>query len=342
MKWRAFACLAALLLGGSSAARAQESGPQPKLFIAYPGKNWTVEIDSPGFIVQTQERKADGREYLLARNPGTEIILSVTLEQARGGAGAKTCPGYLQKRVSSLPPQLSPVDVHALELGDMAVIEYLVPSAQGISVQQKNVVACLARDDVYADIHLSKVKFQPSDESLFTDILNRVHTGDYLAVPADRASSVALSSGASSSEYFQEGSRHFIDHDYSGAIAPYQAALDLEKAHPRLSKNLWRVLVDNLGMAYGISGDLDHSEETYTYGISKDPDYPGFYYSMACVWAERNNLDNAMDYLQKAFARKANEIPGETMPDPRQDDSFQRFMSNERFRKFVDSLYSQN
>jgi hypothetical protein len=65
-------------------------------------------------------------------------------------------------------------------------------------------------------------------------------------------------------------------------------------------------------------------------------------YGMACVWAERNNMDKAMDNLQKAFALKANVIHGESIPDPRHDDSFQRFMSNARFRKFVDSLYSAN
>jgi hypothetical protein len=67
-----------------------------------------------------------------------------------------------------------------------------------------------------------------------------------------------------------------------------------------------------------------------------------FYYNLACVNAERNDMDKTIDYLKKAFALKANAIPGEGMPDPRQDDSFQRFMSNDHFRKFVDSLYSSN
>jgi hypothetical protein len=67
-----------------------------------------------------------------------------------------------------------------------------------------------------------------------------------------------------------------------------------------------------------------------------------FYYNLACVNAERNDMDKTIDYLKKAFALKANAISGEGMPDPRQDDSFQRFMSNDRFRKFVDSLYSSN
>ena len=91
-------------------------------------------------------------------------------------------------------------------------------------------------------------------------------------------------------------------------------------------------------MAYGITNDLNRAEETFNYGVSKDPNYPMFYYNLACVYAERNDMTKTMDYLRKAFALKANAIPGEGMPDPRQDDSFQRFMSNDTFRKFADSL----
>ena len=57
-----------------------------------------------------------------------------------------------------------------------------------------------------------------------------------------------------------------------------------------------------------------------------------------CVAAERNDMDKAMTYLSKAFSLKANSNPGEKMPDPRRDDSFQRFMSNAQFRKLADSL----
>ena len=63
-----------------------------------------------------------------------------------------------------------------------------------------------------------------------------------------------------------------------------------------------------------------------------------FYYNLACVAAERGDMNKAMDFLGKAFARKSNSIPGEPMPDPRKDDSFQRFMSDDQFRKFTDSL----
>jgi tetratricopeptide (TPR) repeat protein len=132
-------------------------------------------------------------------------------------------------------------------------------------------------------------------------------------------------------QYLQEGSSYFLKHDFKNAIGPYSKALALEKKHPTLSKTLWRVLVDNLGMAYGITGDLKKAKETFAYGLSRDDKYPLFYYNMACTYAEMDDLDNTVTYLKRAFQYKENVIEGEHMPDPRGDDSFQRFMHNERF-----------
>ena len=129
----------------------------------------------------------------------------------------------------------------------------------------------------------------------------------------------------------QTGSRFYLQHDFKRAIPPYQAALDMEKNERTLEQNLWRVLVDNLGMAYGITGDLKKAKETFEYGLSKDPKYPMFHYNMACTYAEMEDADNAIQYLSSAFENKQNMIRGERFPNPWTDDSFQRFMNNEKF-----------
>ena len=118
----------------------------------------------------------------------------------------------------------------------------------------------------------------------------------------------------------------------------YQKALDLEKEQPKLDKTMWRVLVDNLAMSYGISGNLGKAKETLDYGLSKDPDYPIFYYLMANTYAEMNDEDNAIAYLKRAFERKRNMIAGETFPDSATDDSFQRFMKCEKFLKALKEM----
>lgn len=132
-------------------------------------------------------------------------------------------------------------------------------------------------------------------------------------------------------ELMQEGGAHYLRRDFKRAIGPYQKALDLEKQKRTLEQTLWRVLVDNLGMSYGISGNLKVAKETFEYGISEDPDYPMFYYNMACTYGEMDNMEKAIEYLRLAFARKDNMIAGEKFPDPAKDSSFARFADDEKF-----------
>jgi hypothetical protein len=338
MSLKAIVCFV-LFVATTSAAIAQDSKSQQSLSISMPGKSWSLVVDAPGFAVESQGRKPDGREYLLANNAKNKVVLSITLEESPKGADPKSCPGYLHGRAQSLA-SFGPTNIKYTEIAHMPVLEYFLPQAQGMPVKQQSFVACTANDDVFIDIHLSKVQFEASERPVFVEILNAVHFSDH-AVPSPEASA-SPSSKQERMDFLREGSRRFLQQDYRGAIAPYQAALDLEKKEPTLSKNDWRGLVDNLGMAYGITEDLGHSEAIYQYGIGKDPEYPGFYYGMACVFAERGEMDKTMEYLRKSFSLKANVIPGESMPEPAKDDSFQRFMSNQKFRDFVKSLNAPN
>lgn len=163
------------------------------------------------------------------------------------------------------------------------------------------------------------------------------------------AHAVAQDSGAkshdttakSSMDYLREGSAFYIKGDLKKAIGPYQKALDLEKKERKLEKNLWRVLVDNLGMAYGITGDLKRAKEVFEYGLSQDDTYPLFYYNMACTYAEMGDEDKAIDNLKTAFKYKENIIEGEEMPDPASDDSFTRYMKDEKFLKALREIKGQ-
>jgi tetratricopeptide (TPR) repeat protein len=324
--------------------------------VSLAGRDWALEVQAPGFAVETHRALPDGRQYLLIGNRASKVELSIFLEGSQENKQGVDCPDHLQQTVKSVAKTgLSAEDVTSSEIDSMPVVEYMIHSVRELPVEQKNLIACETKDGVYVDIHISKTLFKPEDEHLLTDALNSLHfvtiekkgytiSGGSARNPpssaAGSAGNAATQGGSSktSADYFAVGSRYYLARDFEGAIGPYQKALDLEKANPTLSKTYWRVLVDNLGMAYGISGDLDHSEETLKYGLSKDPGYPMFYYNLACVNAERGDMNKTMDYLRQAYALKANAIPGEGMPGPRTDDSFQRFMSNAQFKKFVDEL----
>jgi hypothetical protein len=38
----------------------------------------------------------------------------------------------------------------------------------------------------------------------------------------------------------------------------------------------------------------------FNYGVSIDPNYPLFYYNIACVYGGKDDVENAISYLQKA------------------------------------------
>ncbi len=139
-------------------------------------------------------------------------------------------------------------------------------------------------------------------------------------------------------KYVSQGSAAYLRQDYKKAIQLYSKALALEKKEPTLEKNIWRVVVDNLGMSYGISGDNKKAKEIFEYGLSKDDKYPMFYYNLACAYAEMKDLDNAIVNLKRAFKYKGNMIPGEQMPNPETDDSFSRYLKSEKFRRALREL----
>jgi tetratricopeptide (TPR) repeat protein len=138
---------------------------------------------------------------------------------------------------------------------------------------------------------------------------------------------------------FQQGSRYFIDQNYRDSIAPYQQALEIEKVTPTLEKNLWYVLVDNLALAYGITDDFANSQRVIEYGISKDPNYPLFYYNLACIAGDKGDVRRAKANLKLAYDRRANALPGESVPNARTDNSFRKLMQDKDFQQFADALY---
>lgn len=124
-----------------------------------------------------------------------------------------------------------------------------------------------------------------------------------------------------------------------GEAAPYfEQAIALAGSEGESLK--WkRVATDQAGMAYGIAGNLTKSREIFNAAIARDPDYPLYYYNLACADAEAKDLTAAKKHLEQAFERKQNVIPGEEMPNPSEDDSFTPYKSDKQFWAFVTSLH---
>jgi predicted Zn-dependent protease len=134
------------------------------------------------------------------------------------------------------------------------------------------------------------------------------------------------------------GQSLFKEEKYADATGPYEKARALEKSGEVLSSDQHRILVDQLVIAYGISGQLKRAHALLDEAIPQDPDYPLNYYNLACAFAEEGNKGKMLANLDLAFQHKDHALYGEQMPDPRSDSSFQKYVRDGDFVKLMKAL----
>jgi len=134
------------------------------------------------------------------------------------------------------------------------------------------------------------------------------------------------------------GQALFRQEKYADAVVPYERARALEASGRKLSSDQQRILVDQLVMSYGISGDLKKARGLLGDAIRQDPEYPLNYYNLACAFAEEGNKSKVLANLSLAFQHKDRVLKGEKMPDPRADSSFQKYVRDEDFIKLMNKI----
>jgi tetratricopeptide (TPR) repeat protein len=137
-----------------------------------------------------------------------------------------------------------------------------------------------------------------------------------------------------------KGSLAYLKSDYKKAIKYYSKTLELYDQQSVLDTTFWRVIVDNLGMSYGLTGKHKKAIEIFRMGISKDIEYPMFYYNLACAYAELDSLESSIKNLKLAYKFKDNMIKGESMPYAEKDDSFKKYLNNKVFLDSLRAIYN--
>ena len=304
---------------------------QPKVSkaqISIPRVKGVLEIDV-GPTTWEAHVRPDGKEVQLrAMYRLDNLLITAFLQKVRFPASAEKC----RAEWWPMTARSTPVKREALrqsEKDGIATVEYIVPEFRGNPVRQKILHAYLGSRDLCAEVHLSKERSVPEDQKLFDEVLATVRL-----LPDESAAEDQNHNPKN--QYLAEGSQLYLQHNYAAAAERYQKALDLEKQDRTLSKSFFRVLIDNLGMSYGLTGKLLNARETFEYGLTQDSEYPLFYYLLACDYGEMGKMDESLDQLRLAYKYKANVIPGESLPDPLKDDSFRKFV---RDKKFVDAVH---
>jgi tetratricopeptide (TPR) repeat protein len=293
------------------------------LALSLPDLSWSLEIAEPGFTVEQREIAPSGNAArLMAANKGTGIIVSATMERAPKAGGSKECRQYYWSRAKGGP--LTKGRIKMYESGPFAIVEYIIPEYLGVKVNQKNINAYLAEGDYWIDVHLSKADYGAEGDDVLLPILKSIR--------------INKSFTPSSLDHFRYGSLYYRDKDYRRAALQYEKALEMEKQKASLDRTMLKVLIDQLGMSYGISGKLDKAVQVFEWAITQEPEYPMFHYNLACAFAEMGNRDEALKYLHLAYKYKGNMLAGESFPNPKEDASFSKYLKDKEFSAELESM----
>jgi tetratricopeptide (TPR) repeat protein len=293
---------------------------------AAPGRDWALAIDLKGYqIEQDRVDQAGKQRYVMATNKRNGLSISFWIEPMEEDWDSKACRKHAWAKEVKSP--FKKEDIKMWELGDLAIVEYVVPEFNGLAVRQKNYRAYLTHDHAWMDIHVSKIDVSTEDEARIRKLLKSVHIvkGKGDNPPPDKQTDIPPD--------LLVASRLYLLKEHRQASVYYQKVLDAEKKSRTLKQDAWRVLVDNLGMCYGMTGKLEQAKEIFEYGIGEDPQYPMFHYNLACTYSEMGDLNAALSCLEKAIKYRANMIKGEKLPDPRKDESFRKYAKDPGFLK---------
>jgi tetratricopeptide (TPR) repeat protein len=188
-----------------------------------------------------------------------------------------------------------------------------------------DVFAFAGNAQVCAEIHASTVSGKSNEDERLQSALALFHPD--------------LSDRPNCADYVAEASVFFKQEPLMGAPF-YDSCLNTipnKTTDPSLI-TIRRLATDQVVIALGMAGKIDQSRAYAERAIKLDPDYPLYYYNLACADAEQGKAADAKVHLQQAFERKANTLPGEHFPDPTQDDSIRKLKKNKEFWAFVQTL----
>jgi tetratricopeptide (TPR) repeat protein len=296
-----------------------------RVVLTLPGLTWSLEIVTPGFSIKPRKIDPQGdRVEVLAQNPRLGIALTAFIEKAPKKGDAKAARDYYWWEIRKLP--FDRKEARLYESGPLAIVEYGIPKIGDLKINQKHVNAYLSIDDYWAGIETSRTERPSETADPIPSILDQV--------------SINRSYTPSILEEFGFASYFYLKNDFRRAAELYEKVLQRQGEANRLNQNSWRVLIDQLGMSYGQSDRPQKTQELLEWAIPLDPEYPMFYYTLACAFAEMGDPEKALANLRSAYQYRSNMLPGETFPDPKKDPSFKKSLKDNRFRSELEKIAS--
>jgi len=317
---------ALVFLASCSAFPQNKTGDTFKL--ALPDHNGQLIWNADGFRITQSSAKPNGREIGIRGQSNSDRLAFLGFLFLAPGGDALTstkCRDDALAEEKRSVPSLSILGTKDLDRGPgLPVSQVTYSSAMRDGSKEYHVRGFVASNGVCGDLELySGDQIRETDADVAKIFSTYRFDANYVPEFADLA-------------FY--GQILYHANNFSAAAPAFEKALTMltpDGAPFPSAKIARRVLTDQAGMAYGISGNFAKARSIFEKGIATDPEYPLYYYNLACADAGEGKLADAQKHLQEAFARKANLISGETMPDPTEDDSFLPYKTNHAFWEFI-------
>jgi hypothetical protein len=291
--------------------------------LALPDRNGAFEWDAPGYEVAQMTVKPGSREIgVRGMNKEAKLMFIAFIFAVDDPVDARTC------RAEDITANTQDPDITVTGKMEVTAATIRIPVVE------------YARKDASGEAHDAVAAFLGAGRTCasieFTGE-EPVHMNNPALTPIFSSMRFVPGYAPQFKDVFLYGMISYEKQDFKNAAPYLEQAIGLAAGTTEPFKWL-RVATDNAGMAYGISGNTKAARNIFQAAIAKDPDYPMYYYNLACADASEKNLEAAKKHLQQAFERKANVIAGESLPDPKTDDSFTPYKADAEFWKFVSGL----
>jgi len=278
-----------------------------------------VELSAKPKGTEWGERAAQGKQHLLA----FLFVVPETVPLNPNACREETLK--VEHAETAVQRRASMRSVSGVEIA-MAVL--VAPKSTRMSLR-----AFVAAGDLCGDFLFNADSTQPGDEEAYRLTMETAKQ-TLLTLKFDPTAKPTFK------DAFAYATAEYMKHQYAGAALAYRSALAMVNESDDPVK-FRRVVTDQLSMSLGISGDLTGSREVNESAITKDPEYPLYYYNLACADAEAGDPKAARAHLQQAFDRRKHTLEGEPFLDPTEDDSLQKLQRNEAFWSFAQQVSQQ-
>jgi hypothetical protein len=162
--WALILCQASI--GGASP-------DEKRIGFTVPAAPWTLTFPAGNFVVERRQIKLDGRNgYFLMTDDQKGLTVSFFIEPAVHCKDSKACRDMVWKMGN--PAWVNPKNQASSEIGDVSVLEFLLPEFQGQPVQQQNMYAEFVVEGFWVDFHISKVLYKPEEHEMFERLIKSI------------------------------------------------------------------------------------------------------------------------------------------------------------------------